>query len=57
MDVDENKGELNNDLTMYMIENNGDVERKLVYSSELGLAIETIKAGYTLQNLWEILPS
>ncbi|XP_071542201.1 BBSome complex member BBS5 isoform X3 [Panulirus ornatus] len=32
-------------------------DREPVFSSELGLAIEKLKEGYTLQTLWEVIPS
>ena len=30
---------------------------EVVYSPELGLAIEKPKEGFTLQSLWEVIPS
>ncbi|XP_037790347.1 Bardet-Biedl syndrome 5 protein homolog [Penaeus monodon] len=32
-------------------------DRENVFSNELGLAIEKLKDGYTLQTLWEVIPS
>ncbi|KAK7063197.1 Bardet-Biedl syndrome 5 protein [Halocaridina rubra] len=32
-------------------------DREPVFSKELGLAIEKLKEGYTLQTLWEVIPS
>ncbi|CAL4167474.1 unnamed protein product, partial [Meganyctiphanes norvegica] len=32
-------------------------DREPVYSAELGLAIEKLKDGYTLQTLWDVIPS
>ena len=31
-------------------------DREPVYSEELGLAIEKLKDGFTLQGLWEVVP-
>lgn len=32
-------------------------DREPIFSNELGLAIEKLKEGYTLQTLWEVIPS
>lgn len=39
--------------------NNARMKKKLeiVYNEELGLAIEKPKEGFTLQSLWEVIPS
>lgn len=31
--------------------------RPPVYCSDLGLAVEELKEGFTMQDLWEVLPS
>ncbi|CAG7732330.1 unnamed protein product [Allacma fusca] len=35
----------------------GGETREIVYSPELGLAVEKPKDGFTLQSLWEVIPS
>jgi hypothetical protein len=32
----------------------GDEQRAIVYSEELGVAIEQLKPGFTISELWEI---
>ena len=32
-------------------------DREPVYSDQLGLAVEKLKEGFTLQGLWEVVPS
>lgn len=32
-------------------------DREPVYSEELGLAVEKLKDGFTIQGLWEVVPS
>ena len=31
-------------------------DRRVVFSEELGLAIEELKDGFSLKNLWQVLP-
>lgn len=54
-EVEEPRGEMSNTLISYLAEGNR-VDRPPMYSSELGLAVEAIKDGYTLQKLWEVIP-
>jgi len=35
----------------------GDILSNIVYCAELGLAIEKPKNGFTMQQLWEVIPS
>ncbi|KAK4872487.1 hypothetical protein RN001_014516 [Aquatica leii] len=56
-DVDEAKNELSNALITYMANAEHAKDRPVVYSSELGLAIESLKDGFTIQKLWEVVPS
>lgn len=44
-------------LAAYYADGGQDEDRQIVYSEELGLAIETLKEGYTLKSLWEVIPS
>ena len=39
----------------YFADGNKDRDREPVYSEELGLAIEKLKDGFTLQGLWDVL--
>lgn len=55
-EVEEPKGEMTNVLTAYLADEGHAKDRLPVYSDELGFAIETIKEGYTLQKLWEVIP-
>lgn len=52
---DEPRNEISNALMSYMTDGHR-TNGQPVYSSELGLAIESIKDGYTLQKLWEVIP-
>lgn len=52
---DEPRNEISNALMSYLTDGQR-ANGQPVYSSELGLAIESIKDGYTLQKLWEVIP-
>ncbi|XP_056637668.1 Bardet-Biedl syndrome 5 protein homolog [Diorhabda sublineata] len=54
---DENKNEISNSISNYLADEGHTKDRMPVFNSELGLAVETIKEGYTLQKLWEVIPS
>lgn len=54
--VEEPRGEMSNALVSYLADGRR-LDRAPVYSSELGLAVETVKEGFTLQKLWEVIPS
>ncbi|XP_067123978.1 Bardet-Biedl syndrome 5 protein homolog [Centruroides vittatus] len=41
----------------YFADDGQHTDRDVVYSEELGLAIEKLKEGFTLSNLWEVIPS
>ncbi|KAF5272752.1 hypothetical protein FQA39_LY07779 [Lamprigera yunnana] len=56
-EIDEGKNEMSNALITYMANADHAKDRPVVYSKELGLAIESLKEGYTLQKLWEVVPS
>lgn len=56
-DVEEPRGEMSNVLTAYLADEGHLKDRPLAFSSELGLAIESLKEGFTLNQLWEVLPS
>ncbi len=42
-------------LQAYFADGNKDKDRDPVYSEELGLAVEKLKDGFTLQGLWDVL--
>lgn len=52
---EEPRNEISNALMSYLTDGKR-ADGQPVYSSELGLAIEGIKDGYTLQKLWEVIP-
>ncbi|XP_019767809.1 Bardet-Biedl syndrome 5 protein homolog isoform X2 [Dendroctonus ponderosae] len=55
--VEDPKNEIGNTLAVYLADEGHKKDRLPVYSKELGLAIESIKEGYTLKKLWEVIPS
>ncbi|KAE8749940.1 hypothetical protein FOCC_FOCC003410 [Frankliniella occidentalis] len=54
-------GELNNDMSnafvAYFADGRAGSDREPVYSAELGLAVERLKEGFSLQGLWEVIPA
>ncbi|XP_018496921.1 Bardet-Biedl syndrome 5 protein homolog [Galendromus occidentalis] len=44
-------------LAAYYADGGQEEDRQVVYSEDLGLAIEALKDGYTLKSLWEVIPS
>lgn len=54
-DVEETRGEISNVLAAYLAEGQ-KCDRPPVYSPDLGLAVESLKEGYTLQKIWEVIP-
>ncbi|KAJ8911097.1 hypothetical protein NQ315_003359, partial [Exocentrus adspersus] len=54
--IEEPKGEMSNTIAAYLAEE-GHKSRLPVFSTELGLAMESIKEGYSLQKLWEVIAS
>lgn len=56
-EIEEPKTEITNAISIYLIDKGHSKERPPVYSNELGLAIEKIKDGFTLRQLWEVIPS
>ncbi|GAA51564.1 Bardet-Biedl syndrome 5 protein homolog [Clonorchis sinensis] len=43
-------------LSYYLTENSKDTRDRPIYSEELGVAIESLPEGYTLEDLWTIFP-
>lgn len=39
----------------YFADGNKDKDREPVFSEELGLAVEKLRDGFTLQGLWDVL--
>ncbi|XP_055643428.1 Bardet-Biedl syndrome 5 protein homolog [Toxorhynchites rutilus septentrionalis] len=58
-ELDQSAGsEINSKFTAYLAESDtGGKRRKPVYCKELGFAMEAIREGYTLKDLWEVIPS
>lgn len=56
-EIVEPKGEMSNILAIYLADEGHDKDRAPVYCPELGLAVESVKEGFTLQKLWEVLPA
>lgn len=57
-EVDDSKSdEINMKFSTYLAEGNDSETRPPVYSRELGFAMEKIKDGFTLKDLWEVIPS
>ncbi|XP_045111701.1 Bardet-Biedl syndrome 5 protein homolog [Portunus trituberculatus] len=55
-EIDESVSDAGDVLATYLADgHHHDLEP--VYSAELGLAVEKLKDGYTLQTLWEVIPS
>ena len=56
-EFDEKIDELSNAFVAYFADTGHEKDREPVYSPELGLAIEKLKDGFTLQSLWEVIPN
>lgn len=55
--IEDPKNEIGNTLVAYLADEGHKKDRLPVYCSELGLAVESIKEGYSLKKLWEVIPS
>jgi Bardet-Biedl syndrome 5 protein len=50
--------EINSNFSAYLSEGDSGIQRREpFYCKELGFAMETLKDGYTLKDLWEVIPS
>lgn len=49
--------EINTKFSTYLAEGTDSTNREPFYCKELGFAMEKIKDGYTLKDLWEVIPS
>lgn len=57
-EVDESKtDEINTKFSTYLAEGTETGRRPPFYCKELGFAMEKIKDGFTLKDLWEVIPS
>lgn len=56
-EIDENPNEINTKYSTYLTDSNNDGPREPTYSKEIGFAIEKIKDGFNLKDLWEVLPA
>ncbi|XP_023348121.1 LOW QUALITY PROTEIN: Bardet-Biedl syndrome 5 protein homolog [Eurytemora carolleeae] len=54
-EIDEYNEETNDAFAAYLAEGS-QKDREVVFSRELGLAIEKLKDGFTLESLWSVLP-
>ncbi|CAH1113029.1 unnamed protein product [Psylliodes chrysocephalus] len=54
---DDKKNEISNSIAAYLADEGHSKDRLPVFCPELGLAVESIKEGYSLQKLWEVIPS
>jgi len=55
-EFDDTGDELSNAFVAYFADTGHKHDREPVYSPELGLAVEKLKDGFTIQSLWEVLP-
>jgi Bardet-Biedl syndrome 5 protein len=56
-EFDDRNDDLSHAFVAYFADSGHKKDREPVYSPELGLAIEKLKDGFTIQSLWEVLPS
>lgn len=57
-EVDESKtDEINTKFSTYLAEGTETGRRPPFYCKELGFAMEKIKDGFTLKDLWEVIPT
>ncbi|CAH3147692.1 unnamed protein product [Pocillopora meandrina] len=52
-----NEGEGTDAFAAYFADGDKSSDREPVYSEQLGLAVEKLKDGFTLQGLWEVVPT
>ncbi|XP_076060731.1 Bardet-Biedl syndrome 5 protein isoform X1 [Oratosquilla oratoria] len=55
-EIDDSVVETSDVLTLYLADGRHQ-DGEPVYAPELGLAVEKLKEGFTLQSLWEVIPS
>lgn len=54
-EFDDKNDEMSNAFLAYFADENHE-DKDPVYCKDLGLAIEDLKPGFSLQSLWEIIP-
>lgn len=57
VEFDENVNDMSNALVTYSLDHRDDTVSKPDFCPELGLAIEKLRDGYTVKNLWEVVPT
>lgn len=53
---EDESNEMSNAFTIYMADTDKPKESKPKYYPELGLSMEPIGSGFTIQKLWDIIP-
>lgn len=57
-EIDTKEAAINSKFTAYLADGSGVGKRRDVfYCKELGFAMEKLKDGYTIKDLWEVIPS
>lgn len=57
-EIDESqKDEINTKFATYLAEGASEQNREPFYCKELGFAMEKLKDGYSLKDLWEVIPT
>lgn len=56
-EIEDPRSEISNTISAYLVDKGHSKERPPVYSQDLGLAIEKVKDGFLLRQLWEVIPS
>lgn len=56
-EIDETETKINLKSTTYLAEMSSEGPRQTFYCKELGFAMEKLKEGYTIKDLWEVIPS
>jgi Bardet-Biedl syndrome 5 protein len=57
-ELDDKPNEINSNFSAYLSEgDSGIVRREPFYCKELGFAMEKLKDGYSLKDLWDVIPS
>lgn len=57
-EIDHKEAAINSKFTAYLADGSGvGKKRDVFYCKELGFAMEKLKDGYTIKDLWEVIPS
>lgn len=57
VEFDETLNDLSNTLATYKLDQRNEGAGKPIFCPQLGLAVEKLSEDYTMQSLWEVLPS